>query len=531
MPDIIDLISCAARLTKQNHVTVVSDNYPPSGYHAVNVLFGDHLQGYTSLSNLIAPLFYMVNSMNAREAWTATLGQLQVQLDRATYTTWLSRAEYVGYEDGRLVVSVPHAYARDWLMNNLAPALTEIFARFFGTSVSMQCVVWDAATLQPDVRDIFGWQTGGITADLYGNLNSDQTFDTFALTTANSDALLFSRFVLDSKLGEHPALYIAGEAGTGKTHLLQAIANELADRRLSIVCLNAEQFTTEFVAAVRHQDEMQKFRERYRSCDVLIVDEIDFLEGKDGSQQELRYTWDTLCRRKRLMVFAGRRLPRDLQVRPELRACLNRWLVSAINPADAESCMQILHLKATQTGIRLSESAQNAILTSINYDLPLLDGALSQVVNYARITGRALSAELVYGLLRGRGTAARSGAIDTRTVLRATADYYGVPVEILTGKGRSQAATQARHMAMHLCRILTDASLPQIGLLFGGRDHSTVAHGCAKIAEALAIDDGLRASANAITSVLRGETRAEISITEPEKLLLPVGKSNRVRVR
>jgi len=441
--------------------------------------------------------------MNAREAWAATLGQLQIQLDRPTYNTWLGRAEYVGYEDGRLVISVPHAYARDWVERNLATSLAEIFGRFFGSPVTMQFVVWDVADLQPDVRDIFGWQTNAITADLYGNLNPDYTFDTFAPTPANNDALLFSRFVLDSSFGQHPALYIAGDAGTGKTHLIQAIANELAERRLSIVCLSAEQFTTEFVTAVRHQDEMQKFRERYRGCDVLIMDDIDFLESKDGSQQELRYTWETLSRRKRLMIFAGRRLPRDLQVQSDLRVCLNRWLVCSIAPPDAESCTQILQLKAAQSGVILSEGAQSAILSNVNYDLTMLDGALSQVVNYARITGRTLSAELVHNLLRGRGSQVRPGSIDTRDVLRATADYYHLPIEALTGKARGQAVTQARHMAMHLSRTLTDASLPQIGQLLGGRDHSTVAHGCARIAEAMIEDDALRAAAIAITAQLR----------------------------
>src|SRR5579859_7934900 len=200
--------------------------------------------------------------MNAREAWSATLGQMQVQLNRATFETWLGRARYVGYEDGRLVVSVPHAYARDWLERNLQQALTDAFSRFLEQASEIQFVVWDVADLQPDVRDVFGLVDDRPAAEVHGDLNPSQTFDTFAVTPTNGDAVLFARFVLDSGFGEHPALYIAGSAGVGKTHLLQAMANELAERRLKIVSVSAEQFTTEFTTALRRKEDMQPFHDK-----------------------------------------------------------------------------------------------------------------------------------------------------------------------------------------------------------------------------------------------------------------------------
>jgi chromosomal replication initiator protein len=442
--------------------------------------------------------------MNAREAWSATLGQLQVQLNRATYDTWLGRAEYVGYEDGRLVISVPHAYARDWLERNLVPAMTETFSRMLQTPSEIQLIVWDLTETQPDVREVFGLIGKGPAADADGLFNPAQTFESFVITPANTDAVLFARFVLDSPFGAHSTLYISGAAGVGKTHLIQAMANQLLQRQLRIIFVTAEQFTAELVAALRRQDDMTPFRDKYRGCDVLVMDQVEFLESKERSEQELRFIWDTLSRRKRLMIFAGRRLPRDLHVHADLRACLNRWMVCTINPPDADSCTAILTRKAEALNLTLSAEARDALLTCANFDLSMIEGALAQVGHYARLTSRPLTATLIYSLLRGRiGTPSAARAIDLPDVLTATAEQYGLTLADLTGKNRSKAVTQARHLAMHLARTMTDASLPQIGLALGGRDHSTVLHGCERIGQALPHDTDLRAAAEAIADRLR----------------------------
>lgn len=441
--------------------------------------------------------------MNAQDAWSATLGQLQVQLNRATFETWLSRARYVGYEDGRLIISVPHAYARDWLEQHLAATISETFNHLFERATVVEFIVWDAAEQQPDVRDLFGVGDDGRFAATDGQFDPEQTFETLAITPANSDAALFARFVLDSKLGEHPALYIAGTAGSGKTHLIQAMANDLCYRRLRIVSVNAEGFTAELVAALRRKDDMTPFREKYRGCDVLIMDELEFLEGKTQSQQELRYIWDTLSRRKRLMIFAGRRLPRDLNIQPDLRGCLNRWLVCSINPPDAASCTAILTRKAERLGITLNTDARDAVLSCIDGDLSMIDGALSQVSNYARITSRPLSAALVISLLRGRIGTPVAHTPDLPDVVAATAEYFGLLPSDLIGKNRTKAVTTARQVAMYLARTLTEASLLQIGLALGGRDHSTVLHGCTRIADLLLSDAELRDAVARISTRLR----------------------------
>jgi len=437
--------------------------------------------------------------MNAQDAWSATLGQLQIQLSRATYNTWLRYARYVAYEDGRLVISVPHAYARDWLEQHLQPALSETFSKMLQRSAEVQIIVWDAAEQSTDVRDVF--DVADETAPISGLADPSRTFENFAITEANRDTVLFCRFVLDSKFGEHPALFIAGNAGTGKTHLLQAMANVLSERRLRVVSASAEQFTSEMVAALRDQALLQAFRDKYRGCDVLILDEIEFFEGKERSQQELRYVWDTLSRRKRLMIFASRRLPRDLNIQRDLRSCFNRWLLCEIGAPQAESCAAILEAKAREFAIDLPAAVRDELVDLVGSDPAALEGALMQVSHYARLTHQPLSVALTQTLIKGRDCSV-AHTVDVQQVVHATAQHYGVTVEELLGKRRTKAITLARHVAMFVARVLTDASLPQIGLALGGRDHTTVMHACNKMAEATKTDKLLAAEIAAIKQAI-----------------------------
>ncbi len=438
--------------------------------------------------------------MNAQDAWSATLGQLQVQLNRATYNTWLGHARYVAYEAGRLVISVPNAYAKDWLEKHLAAALAQTFGKLLDVEAQVEVIVWDPTEEADDVRSIFGIpEDAPDTLDCL--VDARKTLDNFTLIDSNRDTVLFMRFVLESPFGAHPSLFIAGGPGTGKSHLLHAAANALLGRQLRVVYVNGEQFTSEMVSAIR-SGETAAFREKYRGCDVLIMDQVEFLEGKDASQEELRHIWEALSRRKRLMIFASRRLPRDLHINRDLRSCFNRWLLCEMGPLDPAACAAIIVAKAGEMNIPLPLNVRQALVERIGGDPSMIEGALTQITSYAQITRAAVSETMVDALFKNREVTLAARSLDVTDVISATAAHFKLTNADLIGKRRTQAVSAARQLAMHLARSLTDASLAQIGLAFGGRDHTTVLHGCTRTVEALRTDDALRQSESAIRSKL-----------------------------
>jgi chromosomal replication initiator protein len=265
----------------------------------------------------------------------------------------------------------------------------------------------------------------------------------------------------------------------------------LVQRHLRVVYVNAEQFTAEMVTAIR-SGKPQEFRDKYRGCDVLIMDGVDFLEGKDATQEELRYIWETLHRRHKLMIFAGRRLPRDLNINRDLRSCFSRWLLCEMGPLEEQTCAAIIENKAQQMSLALPPDVLDLLVSRIGGDPAMVEGALMQLSSYARITRQAISGEMVETLFRAREVTPSSRNIDPYQVISATAAHYGLSIEDLTGKRRTREVNAARQLAMHLARSLTDASLSQIGIAFSGRDHSTVLHGITKIVETLKTDPVLQ---------------------------------------
>lgn len=439
--------------------------------------------------------------MNAKDAWLATLGQLQVQLNRSTYDTWLRRAELLGYEDGRFVVTVPNAYARDWIERHLLAAMNQTISSIFQRECEIQVIVWNPAAERKASTDadapLFAYPTEAEPLDaprgqqLGETLNPAYTLDLFITGESNRYAALLAQAICDSPLGRYSPVYFCGGIGMGKTHLLQGIAHALCERGNTVIYLSAEQFTNELVTAIREHTGAA-FREKFRTADVVLIDDLQFVEGKESTQNELIALWDALRNRQRVMIFAADRLPRDMsRLLSDARSRFQAGPIAYLEPPDPDLRRAILEAKAARRGLYLPPAVRDMLAARITTNVRDLESAIEQLESYSGLTGQAVGPTAAQRILQTLGSPAGEGASGGLTLERlfeTIAAHYQVTPEDLASRKRTRVVAQARQVAMYLAREHTESSLPQIGDALGGRDHSTVAHGCARIAELLASD-------------------------------------------
>ncbi len=472
--------------------------------------------------------------MNARDAWQATLGQLELQLNRPTFETWVKGAELLAYEDGSFIVSVRNAYVKSWLERRLYGSIRRTLADLFGRVVEVRFVVYDPLEEQDNLGPL--WQGDGqpgeqplddMTADeayddyadeafddrqeapVYppedyddhptrverrrsseGNLNRRYTFDTFVVGSSNQLAHAAAMAAAERPGTAYNPLFIYGDVGLGKTHLLHAIGNACQDDGLSVLYISSEQFTNDLIEAIRAQN-TNTFRNRYRRVDVLLVDDIQFIAGKESTQEEFFHTFNALHSANAQIVLASDRRPRSMATLEErLRSRFEWGLIADIQPPDLEMRIAILNEKAEQSGLELTENLAEVIANQIRGNIREMEGALTQILAQSRLTYQPLSEDLVRRVLKEFRAPRRTQTVEA--VLEAAAEFHNLSVDDLTGPRRTKKIVLARQQAMYLAREATEASLPQIGAALGGRDHTTVMHGYSKMAEAIETDEELR---------------------------------------
>jgi chromosomal replication initiator protein len=296
-------------------------------------------------------------------------------------------------------------------------------------------------------------------------------------------------------VADHPGnaynpLFVYGDVGLGKTHLLQAIGNACRDRGQKVLYISSEQFTNELIEAIRQQD-TAAFRARYRTINVLLVDDIQFIAGKDSTQEEFFHTFNALHSTNSQIVLASDRRPRAMATLEErLRSRFEWGLIADIQPPDLEMRMAILVEKAGIQGVRLPEELSAMLANQIRGNIRELEGALNQIVAQARLTYAPISEDLVRRVVKEFRAPRRTQTVET--VLEVTAAYHNLTVDDLIGPRRTKKIAMARQQAMYLARESTNASLPQIGQVMGGRDHTTVMHGYNKVTEMLESDEEIR---------------------------------------
>ncbi len=446
--------------------------------------------------------------MNAERLWQAALGQLQMEMPRATFDTWVRDAELITYEDGTFVVGVQNAYARDWLQDRLLSTVKRVLTGIMGRTVEVRFVVWlgDPAEEEPQVTatpPLAPAANGG-----NGHPNLRYTFESFVVGPSNRLAHAAAQAVAENPARAYNPLFLYGGVGLGKTHLLHAVGNACASRGLQPLYVSSEEFTNDLINAIRTHT-TDAFRERYRRSDVLLIDDIQFIAGKESTQEEFFHTFNTLHGQDKQLVISSDRPPKALVTLEErLRSRFEWGLTADIQAPDLETRLAILRSKAERAGRDVAPEHLELVARRVQSNIRELEGALTRVLAYADLSSLPLSAELIETALVD--LLPRGGALTVERILEAVAAHFAVDAEALLGRGRSRDIAYPRQVAMYLIREETRASLPHIGDALGGRDHTTVMYGCDKIAEQLETDDNLRRQVAAIREALYNNPRLPV---------------------
>jgi chromosomal replication initiator protein len=444
--------------------------------------------------------------MNAEHAWQTVLGQLQMEMPKASFETWVRDTKPVSFDSGVMTVAVRNAYARDWLDTRLATTVNRMLMTATDSSVSVNFIVAssadgeageaaprevlsDALPAEPRLRSV--------------TLNPRYEFDTFVVGAGNRLAHAACMAVAEKPARAYNPLFLYGGVGLGKTHLLHAIGNSCHARGLNVLYVSSEEFTNDLISAIRTHT-TQAFREKYRSADVLLVDDIQFIAGKESTQEEFFHTFNTLHGQDKQIIVSSDRPPKSLVTLEErLRSRFEWGLAADIQAPDLETRLAILRSKAERTGRYVPDEVLQEIARRVQSNIRELEGALNRIVAFADLSGSTLNASLVNVALAD--LIPQRGEVQPQAVIDAVARFFNLSSEKLLSADRSKNVSLPRQLAMYILREDVKASFPQIGEVIGGRDHTTVMHGIKKIEADIKNDDRMQRQLMQIRQQLYGQ--------------------------
>jgi len=423
--------------------------------------------------------------------WNDVLAQIEISLSKANFSMWFKDTYIVKQDDGIVFLGVPNVFVKDWLMNKYHKDILKNL-RVFGEHIrNIEYVVSKEEDKTPQ-KDI-SINTGNELPlnDFYvnkeDNLNPKYTFETFVIGPFNELAHAASQAIL-KKTATYNPLFIFGSTGHGKTHLIQAIGNyfKAKDSSKKIFYMTSEKFANDYLNAL-NSGNINSFKEKYRKYDLLIVDDIQFLENKERTQEEFFHTFNTLYNANKQIVISSDRPPKQLTtLEDRLRSRFEWGLITDIQPPELETRIAILRKKAAQDKLNAPDDVLEYIASKISSNIRELEGALIRVTAFASLNRQPVDMGLAEIVLKGLIPDQAGPEITSSTIMAQTASYFSLTLEDLCGTNRSRVLVNARQIAMYLCRELTELSLPKIGQTFGGRDHTTVMHADRKIRQLMA---------------------------------------------
>lgn len=440
-----------------------------------------------------------MKELSPGEVWRAVLGELQLQLPRPTFETWLKKTEGITHDDQHFVVEVPTTFAVAWLERRMYQAIQKTVEKITGLPLEIQFQVKSGGETPGDdsrVADDQMTETAEFEKPTFKGgrsaFNPRYSFDTFVVGPSNGLAYNASRAVADAPGQEYNPLFLYSGVGLGKTHLLHAIGRTCEERGESVLYVTSEQFTNEFISAIRNRT-TEDFRRRYRSVKVLLMDDVQFMSGKEQTNEGFFHTFNDLHNSGNQVVITSDRPPRALALLEDrLRSRFEWGLIADIQPPNLETRMAILSAKAAQLKFDLPESILELIAKRVQRNVRELEGSLNRMIAYSQLMNVELNLETTSRILDDLTMDTARHSIDPEKIIDTVSQHYKVGSDDLLKRNRTRKIVQARQVAMYLLIHELEMSPTQVGRLLGGRDHATVIYGAGKINGEINEDGQLR---------------------------------------
>jgi chromosomal replication initiator protein len=478
------------------------------------------------------------DSSDLGDVWARAIGRLDNDAIRPHHRAWIGLTRPLGLVEDTALLAAPNEFAKDYLENRLRPLIATALSAELGREIRVAVTVQhtdEQVDLAPEPHPVRppsldgldtrydDWTPGsrngtvqladrtpGRPNDREARLNPKYTFDTFVIGSSNRFTHAAAVAVAEAPAKAYNPLFVYGDSGLGKTHLLHAIGH-YAQRLfpgIKVRYVSSEEFTNDFINSLR-DDKMQAFQGRYRSQDLLLIDDIQFLERAERTQEEFFHTFNTLHNANKQIVISSDRPPRQLStLEDRLRTRFEWGLITDVQVPDLETRIAILRKKASTEGMNPPPEVLEFIATKIQSNIRELEGALIRVTAFASLNKQDVEMQLAEIVLKDLISESDSPEITAAHIMAVIAEYFSVSIDDLTGSSRSRVLVNARQIAMYLCRELTDLSLPKIGQTFGGRDHTTVMHADRKVRSLMAERLSVFNQVAELTSRIKSRARA-----------------------
>jgi chromosomal replication initiator protein len=457
-----------------------------------------------------------------QELWSLILADLHKTLNKQSFETWFAPTRALSFEDKKLIVEVPSRFFCDWLNEHYLANLQEIASHLASEEVAVYFIVSSdlQSKVNPAMLTPYLTKTDPVmdrkpssifdasSSQQVTPLNSKYTFNSFVEGNSNRFAHAAAQAVAQAPAKSYNPLFLYGGVGLGKTHLLHAIGNHInqifQDKR--VVYVSSETFMNEMISSIG-AGTMRAFRDRFRTVDVLLIDDIQFLVGKESTQEEFFHTFNDLYNMHKQIVATSDSHPKEINLEERLRSRFEWGLVADIQPPDFETRVAILNQKAISEKITVPSDVLGYIANQVKSNIRELEGSLIRVIAYASLTKSEISLDLTKEVLRDLFTEDYR-PITIELITELVAKDFNLKVSDLKAKKRTATIVYPRQIAMYLARELTDFSLPEIGRFFGGKDHTTVIYGLDKVKERMNHDEKLRILINRLTTMLNEKTKS-----------------------